>query len=130
MSTMRVLIVDDDGDFAKLLGRMVESWGFIALTASSGKEAVALVREKSADVVIIDYLMPGMNGIETLREIRKIDRNMPAIMCTSFPDRRSIVGTEELGIIAYIPKVSVCTDPEFSLKSALGMAAKKAGEGI
>jgi len=124
MSNMRILIVDDDNEFLALLSKNIESWGYRVISASGGKEALEMIENKEADIVILDYLMPEMDGVETLEKIRRIDKLVPVIMFTSYPDNRSITGTEKLGIFAYIPKVGVFTDPESSLKAAIAMAEK------
>jgi DNA-binding NtrC family response regulator len=124
MSDVRILIVDDDKEFLALLSKNIESWGYKTISASSGKEALKMIKNKDADIVILDYLMPEMDGVETLEKIRRIDTEVPAIMFTMHPDSRSIVGTEKLGILAYVPKVGVFTDPKSSLKAAIGMAEK------
>jgi len=124
MSNVKILIVDDDKEFLALLGKNIESWGYKVILASGGKEALEMIKNKAADIIILDYLMPEMDGVETLKEIRRIDKLVPAIMFTSHPDNRSITGTEKLGIFAYIPKVGVFTDPESSLRAAIAMAEK------
>jgi len=124
MNNLRILIVDDDKEFLALLGKNIESWGYRVISAFGGKEALKMIKNKEADIVILDYLMPEMDGVETLKEIRRIDKKAPVIMLTSHPDRRSIAGTEKSGIFAYIPKVGIFTDPESSLKAAIGMAGK------
>ena len=124
MSNVRILIVDDDKEFLALLCKSIESWGHTVISASGGKEALTMIKNKAADMVILDYLMPEMDGVETLKEIRRIDKKVPAIMFTSHPDNRSIAETEKLGIFAYIPKVGVFTDSESSLKAAIAMAEK------
>lgn len=98
--------------------------GYGVISASGGKEAVEMIKTKAADLVILDYLIPEMDGVEILKEIRRVDKMVPAIMFTSYPDSRSIAGTEELGIFVYIPKVGVFTDPMSSLEAAVAMAGK------
>lgn len=104
MSNVRILIVDDDNEFLALLSKNIESWGYRVISASGGKEALEMIKNKAADMVILDYLMPEMDGAETLKKIRRIDKLVPAIMFTSHPDGRSIAGTEKSGIFAYIPR--------------------------
>ena len=108
--SMRILVVDDDDEFSLLLGKTLESWGYDVIFASNGQEAIDIVSRKEEDRNILDYLMPDMDGIATLKEIRKIDAGVPVIMFTSAPDKRSIEGTETLGITAYVPKVGIFTD--------------------
>ena len=125
MSNVRILIVDDDKEFLALLCKSIESWGHTVISASGGKEALTMIKNKAADMVILDYLMPEMDGVETLKEIRRIDKLVAVIMFTSYPDSRSITGSEKLGIFAYVPKVGVFTGPKSSLKAAIGMAEKR-----
>lgn len=99
--------------------------GYKAISASGGKEALEMIKNKEADIVILDYLMPGKDGVQTLEKIRRIDKKVAAIMLTSRPDNRSIAGTKKHGIFAYIPKVGIFTDPKSSLKAAIGMAEKR-----
>ena len=68
---IRVLIVDDESDFIEMLSMRLEEAGEKVWTASSGMECMEKLAEISIDVVIMDLRMPGMDGIETLREIKK-----------------------------------------------------------
>ena len=114
--------------FWRCLVKILNHGGYRVISASGGKEALEMIKNKTADIVILDYLMPEMDGVETLKEIRRIDKKVSAIMFTSHPDNRSIAGTEKLGIFAYVPKFGVFTDSGFPLKAAIGMAEKKKEE--
>jgi len=83
MHGLRILIVDDDKEFLALLSKSIESWGYEVISASGGKEALGMIKNKKADIVILDYLMPNMNGAETLEKIRRIDKKVPVIMFTA-----------------------------------------------
>lgn len=124
MDNMKVLLVDDDKDFLGLLSRNIESWGYKVISSLSGKDALGMFRRMKADIVVLDYQMPGMDGIDTLKGLRGMDEKVPVIMFTSAPDKNSIEGAEKLGIFAYIPKAGVFTDAESSLKSAIEMACR------
>ena len=128
MSNVRILIVDDDKEFLALLSKNIESWGHRVISAPGGKEALEMIKNKAADIVVLDYLMPEMNGVKTLEKIREIDKEVPVIMFTSYTDNRAIAGTEKLGIFAYVPKFGVFTDSESSLEAAIYMAEKKKEE--
>ena len=65
-----VLVVDDERDFVDTLVKRLERRGFNVTGVGGGKEALALLGQKTFDVVILDIMMPGMDGIETLREIK------------------------------------------------------------
>jgi DNA-binding response OmpR family regulator len=70
MSEIRVLLVDDEQEFVGSLTKRLDRRGFAVSTAFRGEEAVALLREHEVDVVILDVLMPGMSGIQTLQELK------------------------------------------------------------
>ena len=65
-----VLVVDDEQDFVETLVKRLERRGFKVVGVGSGQEALRMLGENSFDVVILDVMMPGMDGIETLREIK------------------------------------------------------------
>jgi DNA-binding response OmpR family regulator len=66
----RVLVVDDEPDFVETLVKRLERRGFEVTGVGSGQEALKLLGERRFDVVILDVMMPGMDGIETLKEIK------------------------------------------------------------
>lgn len=65
-----VLVVDDEYDFLETLVKRLERRGFLVRGAHSGHEALRMLEQTSYDVIILDVMMPGMDGIETLREIK------------------------------------------------------------
>lgn len=71
---IRVLVVDDNMVNVMVLAAMLERYGIKADTAESGIEAVERVRSVLYDIVLMDYLMPEMDGVETTRQIMEIDR--------------------------------------------------------
>jgi two-component system, NtrC family, response regulator AtoC len=125
MKNIRVLLVDDEPDIIFVIGKKIKVWDYELLEAQSGKEAVETVRAKKADIVVLDYMMPGMDGVETLRRIRKVSGDIPVIMFTAHPDMGSIEGTERLNVSSYVPKVSMYSSAEDMLKSALSLAEKR-----
>lgn len=121
----KILLVDDEADFLELMALRIKEWGYDLITALSGEEAIEILKNKSPDIIILDYMMPGMDGVATLKEIRKINFEIPVIMFTAFPDKRSINEVEKLGVTAYIPKLSSYSDAHTALKTALHMAEDK-----
>ncbi|MBU2103085.1 MAG: response regulator [Candidatus Omnitrophota bacterium] len=129
MPKLTILLADDEKDFLTMLAMRLKAWGYEVIVAEEGAEAVRLVRDKKPDVVIIDYMMPEMDGVAALREIRKTNADVPVIMLTAYPDKHSIKGAETLDVLAYIPKVSAHSDTQALLRSALRMAERAIGKG-
>jgi DNA-binding NtrC family response regulator len=93
----KVLIVDDDGKIRRVFREILESHGFFVLEASGGREAVELVRAHPPDVALLDLKMPGMDGIETLQELKKIAPDLPVIIVTAYGDVSTAVQAIKLG---------------------------------
>ncbi len=83
---IKVLLVDDEADFRKLMTFWLKSQGYSVLEAANGKKAIQLVKDENLNVVFLDFRMPGMDGVETLKEIRKINKNIPIIMISAYLD--------------------------------------------
>jgi len=125
MAKLKVLSIEDDVNFIDLINNRIESWGYESILAYTGKEGIEAVKSKSPDMIILDYMMPEMDGVTTLKEIRKINKDIPVIMFTAYPDVKVIKGTEKLGVTAFIPKLSAYSNVLVSLKSAINMIEKK-----
>src|SRR6266550_3671799 len=85
----RVLIVDDKPQNRELLEIMLRPEGFVLLTAASGKEALAMVAEAPPDLILLDVMMPGMNGYEVVGKMKSdpVTKNIAVIMLTALDDR-------------------------------------------
>lgn len=79
----RILVVDDDPAVTSVLKRSLAYEGFVVDTASSGTEALALARTQTPDLVILDIMLPGMDGLEVLRRLRAADPHLPILMLTA-----------------------------------------------
>ena len=75
-----VLFCDDDSDFGLLVEKILKKEGFKMVRAHSGDEGLETFRNQKIDLVIADFLLPGINGIELLEEVRKIDSKVPYIL--------------------------------------------------
>lgn len=124
MAKTRVLLVDDEKDFLDVGIERINSWGYKVSAVCSGPEAIDIVKNKGADIIVLDYIMPDMDGVFALKQIREIDPKIPVIMFTAFPDERSIEGTEKLGVSVFIPKLSAYSDPWSALRTALDIVEK------
>lgn len=125
MDKLRVLLVDDEFDFLKVMSIRIRSWDYDVVEASNSKHALDIIKDKGADIIVLDYVMPDMDGVSLLRKIRELDKDIPVIMFTAFPDIKSMKGATELGVTCYTPKLGVYSEDQASLKSALHMSAEK-----
>ncbi len=125
MSKIKVLVIDDEPDFLELLAMRLEEWGYEPDSAPNGKDGVRAVKEKKPDVVVLDYMLPDMDGVTALRQIRESDIDVPVIMFTAYPSMDTIKEAGGLGIAAFIPKLSIYSEVMPSLKVAIDIAAKK-----
>ncbi|MHB9098132.1 MAG: hybrid sensor histidine kinase/response regulator [Syntrophales bacterium] len=100
-----ILVVDDVEDQRELAIAMLAKLGYEAQTVSSGREAVAYLRSHRVDLVVIDMIMdPGMDGLDTYREIVKIQPGQKAIIVSGFSETDRVKQAQELGAGAYVPK--------------------------
>ena len=102
----RLLIVDDISDNRAVLTRRFHRRGFDVVEADSGFAAIELIGSESFDLVLLDVMMPGIDGIETLKRIRdqKSASALPVIMVTAKSESDNIVGALELGANDYVTK--------------------------
>lgn len=107
-----VLIVDDTFGCREPLARLLSLSGYRTATASNGREALAYLRGHRADVVLLDLMMPEMDGIAFLQALRGDDvlRNMPVIMVTSISDGPMLSQAHDLGIRGWLVKSRFTTD--------------------
>ncbi len=100
----RVLLVDDEQDFVEPLAERLSTRGFVTGTASNGEDAVSHVTEADWDVVVLDVIMPGMDGTDTLREIKKLKPLIEVIMLTGHATVDSAIEGMKLGAYDYLMK--------------------------
>ncbi len=93
MEKKRILIVDDEEGIQLLYREEFEEEGFIVDSAYNGQEALQLFSEKQPDLVILDINMPGMNGIEVLRQMKEINAEVPVILCSAYQEYKQDFGS-------------------------------------
>ena len=104
MSQTRVLLVDDEVEFSSALAERLQLRNYDVKTASNALEALGLVHSYPPDVVILDLRIPGMDGIEALKAIKKFDPTIEVIMLTGHGDTRSVEEGMKSGALEYIMK--------------------------
>jgi len=103
MTSMRVLIVEDDSGIADFLQLELEHEGFDVLHAEDGRKALELFESGSPDIILLDIMLPKLNGLEVLRRIRKTSR-VPVIMLTARGDTLDKVSGLDSGADDYLAK--------------------------
>ena len=114
----RVLLVDDEKDFVEMLGLRLEEAGENVTAAHSGQECLLVLEKKEIDVVILDILMPGMDGIATLKEIKRRFPLVEVIMLTGHGTTESAVQGMKLGAFDYLLKPAHFGELTAKLESA------------
>lgn len=100
----RVLIVDDEPTLLTMLGRMLTAWGYEAITAPDGQEALRRLSNERFDAVVSDITMPGMDGLEMLAAVRAHDMDLPVILITGYPSLETAMRAIEHGAFQYLRK--------------------------
>lgn len=103
MSNIQILVVDDESRMRKLVKDFLQREGYSVLEAGDGMEAMDIFYEQKIDLVILDVMMPRMDGWQTCREIRR-DSTVPIIMLTARSEERDELQGFELGVDEYISK--------------------------
>jgi DNA-binding response OmpR family regulator len=102
----RVLVVDDDRSAVDIASRLLAKEGFEVLRAESGPEALAMLAEHTVDVILLDVMMPEMDGLEVCAELRKREhaRTIPVILLTARDDLETRVAGMRLGVSEFLTK--------------------------
>jgi DNA-binding NtrC family response regulator len=101
---MRILIVDDEEVLRDVLDAVLRREGFDVVSASSGEEALSLLDGEEIDLVILDIMLPGISGIDTLRSMRISNPHLPVIVITAFSSIDGAIEAMKYGAYHYIPK--------------------------
>lgn len=101
---MKILIAEDDANTRGALKEVLEGEGFTVVSATNGVEAVDLFRQQKPDFICLDVMMPGMNGYEVCKHIRKLDEKVPILFLTAKAEEIDTVLGLELGADDYMTK--------------------------
>lgn len=95
---LNLLFVDDEADIREILKNELKAFGFRVLLSSNGADAIIAISENKIDLVILDMLMPGMDGIQVIRVIKKWNPSLPIIGLTGYIGQGYISEAAELGV--------------------------------
>lgn len=99
----RVLLIEDDDELRELLARYLVSQGFTVREAANGLDGLALARGQDCDIVVLDIMLPDINGLEVLRQLRA-ETHLPVVLLTARGDETDRIVGFEVGADDYIPK--------------------------
>ncbi|MDP2052132.1 MAG: response regulator, partial [Acidobacteriota bacterium] len=99
-----VLVIDDEEVMRDILGTLLEREGYSVRLASGGQEGLELAKSLPFDAVIVDVMMPGLDGMQVLNEIKKHDDDLPVLMVTAYASMESAIAAMKKGAFDYITK--------------------------
>ena len=115
-----ILVVDDDRILLELFKQILEREGFVAHCVASGEEAIEQIKERTFSLMITDFNMPGLNGLELARKGMEIAPQMPIIMDTSGISPKIIRLAKEIGISKVLAKPFLQTELMKTIRDAIG----------
>ncbi|HWV18427.1 MAG TPA: response regulator [Rhodocyclaceae bacterium] len=106
MPIKKILVVDDSATERHVLVTLLEGKGYTIVTASNGEEGVAAAKRELPDLILMDVVMPGMNGYQATRTISRDDatKHIPVIMCTSKDQETDKIWGMRQGALDYMVK--------------------------
>ena len=100
----RILVIDDDTSIGSFLKRGLSFEGFEVQTAETGEVGLKAILERAPHLLILDLMLPGIDGLEVLRRLRRVDKTLPVIMLTANDDPETQAGGLDLGADDYVIK--------------------------
>jgi len=100
----KILVVDDDAAHARMLKTLMADWGVDVYLADDGTTAVAMVKEQSFDIVLMDMKMVKMSGMEALQLIKTYNPSLPVIIMTAYSSVHTAVKALKIGAYDYLTK--------------------------
>jgi two-component system, OmpR family, KDP operon response regulator KdpE len=124
---LKLLIIEDDITLSRLLGGHLQSRGYEVMTATGGAEGLRLAREAMPDLVILDVMMPGMDGLEVCRHLRATS-TVPILMLTAKGAQEDVIQGLELGADDYLKKPFDLRELELRIKAILRRSEEGPGD--
>ncbi len=121
MPAEKILVVDDEQSMTQFLGIVLRKEGYQVTVANNGRDALEKVRTEGFDAVISDIRMPGMDGIQLLEAVKKIDPALPVVMMTAYASQQSAIDAVNLGAFQYLIKNAKNDEIRLVVKNAIEM---------
>lgn len=113
---IKILLVDDDDGVRSSFSALLTKRGYAIDPKSSGMEAINSLKKTSFDILLTDLKMPNMNGLDLLKEARKIDPDLGVIIMTGYGEIASYLEAMDLGAVEYLNKPVKTSDLEIIIK--------------
>jgi CheY-like chemotaxis protein len=125
--SFRVLVVDDDPGIRDYVEALGASRGWRTFVAAAGEEALGSLGETRPDVITLDVMLPGIDGLETLRRLKQIRPDLPVIMVSGQERHTTADRARALGASDFLRKPFAAEDLEAALRGALGLVPDRTG---
>jgi excisionase family DNA binding protein len=124
-----VLVVDDDAQVCRAMGRVLERFGCRVRQATRGMDGLELVRQETPDLILLDLVMPDITGLQFLEELRTTHADLPVVIVTGYPDSDLVVQTSQYAPVMMLAKPVEPELLERTVRVALGEKAGQSGRG-
>ncbi len=114
----KILLVDDEVDFLEIMTERMEARGMIVTTCTSAEEAIEIIKDQSFDAIILDFMMPGMDGFHALKEIKAKQPESQIILLTGHATVEKGVEAMKLGATDFLEKPADIEALEKKIKDA------------
>ena len=104
MDNANILLIDDENEFVETLAERLELRGYVPKLARDGESGISMVTNGTFDIVILDLMMPGLSGLDTLRQIKTIDNTLPVILLTGHGSTKDGIEGMRIGAFDFLMK--------------------------
>ena len=103
-TTDTILVIDDDDQLRKSFSKLLKEENYAVISSASGESGIEIVKQNTLDLVILDMRLPGMNGMETFKQVKGIDSKLPVIIVTAYGTTQIAIEATKLGAYDYVLK--------------------------
>jgi DNA-binding response OmpR family regulator len=127
MDKKKILVVDDEPDFVNMIRARLEANDYEVVTAHNGKEALEKAKKEKPDAVLLDILMPEIDGLRVLRCLRRLNKKLPVFMITAFSNEERFKVARKFNASGFIVKTGDLKKEVENITGALRLADKYKG---
>lgn len=128
MAKRKILLVDDEADFNDLMKMRLEANGYEVVAANNGKDALETFYREKPDAVLLDVMMPEMDGLSVLKQIRSKDDKIPVFIITAFSNEERVKVAGKLNASGFIVKTQDLGEEVKNITDAINIAEKFKGK--